>query len=103
MIVPSPSVIWPSGSPSEPTGVADARKHVRPVDDAVAERHVALLVLGDAPHPAVDAVARRVCALLVDAVRAVHTPDLVPAHAGDAGVASTDWFVTRVSWSLKFR
>src|SRR5207237_5831910 len=44
--------------------VADAGVDGGSVDDAVPETHVALLVLGDAPPPAVDAVAWRVLALL---------------------------------------
>src|SRR5437870_348007 len=63
--------------------VADAGIDGRPVDDAVPETHVALLVLGDASHPAVDAVAWCVRALLVQAVRPACPPDLVPALAGD--------------------
>src|SRR5262245_36564610 len=69
----------------ESPGVADAGEHVRAVDDAVSERHIAVLVRGDTAHPAVHAIARRIRALLVDAVLAVRPPDLVPPNAGDTG------------------
>src|SRR5919204_3250415 len=68
----------------EATCVPDAGVDGGPVYDAIPETHVALLVLGDAAHPAVHAVVRRVCALLMEAVRAAHAPDLVPAHACDS-------------------
>src|SRR5262249_7110800 len=73
---------WVAG---EPARVADGREHSGPGDDAVAEADVALLVHGDAAHPAMDAVAGRVRPLLVEGVDAVCAPDLVPPYSGDAG------------------
>src|SRR6266542_4868140 len=69
----------------EPARVADAREHVDRIDDAEAKADVALPVHGDAPHPAVHTVVRRVGTLLVEAVGTPDAPDLVPAGAGDSG------------------
>src|SRR6266403_2147720 len=69
----------------QPAGVPNARIDIGRINDAVAESHVTLLILRDAAHPAMDAVPRRICALLVDGVGAAGPPDLVPARTSDAG------------------
>src|SRR5205823_4289900 len=56
------------GIAGEPAGVANARVHVRGIHDAVAERHVALPVLGDRAHPAVDTISWSVGPLLEQGV-----------------------------------
>ena len=83
-LVTSQSVEATPGVAGEAARVADAGIDGGCVDDAVPETHVALLVHGDASHPAVDAVARCVRALLKQAVRRAGPPDLVPAGTGDA-------------------
>ena len=88
----------------ETARVADAGEDVRGVDDAVAEGHVALLVHGDAAHPAVDAVARGVRALLVDRM---YVPPLrrisYQRTPATPAAASTAWFVTSASYVPKLR
>src|SRR6266851_5265528 len=69
---------------SEPPGVANSREDIHPIDDTVAESHVALLVLGDTAHPAMDPVTGRVGTLLKERVGGPGSPDLVPAHSGHA-------------------
>src|SRR5207245_10801933 len=66
-------------------GIANARIDIRPIDDAIAESHIPVLVLGDAAHPAMDAIVGNERPLLVDRVGAASPPDLVPARASDAG------------------
>src|SRR5258708_571356 len=68
----------------EPPGVANSRVHIHPIDDTVAESHVAVLVLGDAAHPAMDPVTGRIGTLLKERVGGPSSPDLVPAHSGHA-------------------
>src|SRR5207249_11352787 len=68
----------------QPPGVPDAWVDVGPIDYAVAQTHVPLFVLGDAAHPAMDPVARRVGTLLKERVVAPGSLDLVPTHAGRA-------------------
>ena len=79
----------------EAARVADAGEDGRAVHDAVAESHVALLVHRDASHPAMDAVARCIRALLVQAVRPADAR-LISYQRSPAtpGAASTDWLVT---------
>src|SRR6266508_176091 len=91
------------GVAREPAGVADPREDVDPVGHAVAEGHVALLVLGDAAHPAVDAVVGRVGGLLPDHRLVARTPDLVPAGAGDLRPRLHQRLVTSDSWVPKLR
>src|SRR5262249_27313888 len=50
---------------SEPAGVSDARKHVGAIHYAKTKSHITILILSDAPDPAMHAIARCVCALLV--------------------------------------
>src|SRR5262245_61919120 len=72
---------WIAGQPAR---VANAGEHTGGVHDAVAERCIAVLVGGDAAHPAVDAVGGAGDgALLVQAVGTVRPPNLVPPGAGE--------------------
>ena len=75
----------------EPPRVATAWKNIYSVYYAITKSHVPFLVLRDAAHPAMHAVAWGVRPLLVNTVcyglrwSAVCPPDPVPTGAGNAG------------------
>jgi hypothetical protein len=51
---------------SESPGVSDSREDIHPIDDTLAEGHIALPIHGNASHPAMHAVTRGIRALLED-------------------------------------
>src|SRR5215813_1751563 len=72
---------------SKPAGVSDTRKHGGAIHYAIAKSHVTVLILGDAAQPAMDAVVWCKRSLLIQAVGAVGSPNLVPARASNAGLS----------------
>src|SRR5262245_15642204 len=70
---------------SEPATVANPRKDVGAIHDAVAEGHVTILILRDTTHPAVDTIVGSGRSRLVKGVATACTPDVVPADTGHSG------------------